>query len=134
MQFSPLNLDQPGDLVAHAFHGTWLGGEYRVENCDAWLLLGTNPIVSHQYWANNPVGQTLDQVLSISNYDPGSRVNFTAVAPIPLSHGVRSTLSAVFFWARLVYALVYLVGVPWLRTVVWFVSVIGMIMIAVQLF
>jgi uncharacterized MAPEG superfamily protein len=42
--------------------------------------------------------------------------------------------AAIFFWARLVYALVYLIGVPWLRTVVWFVSVIGMIMIAVQLF
>ena len=40
----------------------------------------------------------------------------------------------IFFWARLVYAPVYLIGVPWLRTVVWFVSVIGMIMIAVQLF
>jgi uncharacterized MAPEG superfamily protein len=42
--------------------------------------------------------------------------------------------AAIFFWARLVYALVYLIGVPWLRTGVWFVSVIGMIMIAVQLF
>lgn len=57
MQFSPLTLDQPGDLVAHAFHGTWMGGEYRLEDCDAWLLVGTNPIVSHQYWANNPVGR-----------------------------------------------------------------------------
>jgi uncharacterized MAPEG superfamily protein len=42
--------------------------------------------------------------------------------------------AAIFFWARLVYALVYLIGVPWLRTVVWFVSVIGMAMIAVALF
>ena len=57
MQFSPLTLDQPGDLVAHAFHGTWMGGEVRVEDCEAWLLVGTNPIVSHQYWANNPVGR-----------------------------------------------------------------------------
>jgi uncharacterized MAPEG superfamily protein len=40
----------------------------------------------------------------------------------------------IFFWARLVYAAIYLVGVPWLRTLVWFVSVIGMVMIAVQLF
>jgi uncharacterized MAPEG superfamily protein len=39
----------------------------------------------------------------------------------------------IFFWARLVYAIVYLIGVPWLRTVVWFVSVIGMVIIAVQL-
>jgi uncharacterized MAPEG superfamily protein len=40
----------------------------------------------------------------------------------------------IFFWARLVYALVYLIGVPWLRTGVWFVSVIGMAMVAVPLF
>jgi len=39
----------------------------------------------------------------------------------------------VFFWARLVHALIYLLGVPWLRTVAWVVSVIGMVMIAVQL-
>src|SRR5579872_2708063 len=42
--------------------------------------------------------------------------------------------ATIFFWARLVYAVVYLIGVPWLRTVVWFVSVIGMVIIAVQLF
>jgi len=42
--------------------------------------------------------------------------------------------ATIFFWARLVYAVVYLAGVPWLRTVVWFVSVVGMVMIAVQLF
>jgi uncharacterized MAPEG superfamily protein len=40
----------------------------------------------------------------------------------------------IFFWARLAYAVIYLLGVPWLRTVAWFVSVIGMVMIAWQLF
>jgi len=39
----------------------------------------------------------------------------------------------LFFWARLAYALVYLAGIPWLRTLVWVVSVIGMILIFVQL-
>lgn len=39
----------------------------------------------------------------------------------------------LFFWARLVYALVYLAGIPWLRTAVWTVSVIGMILIFGQL-
>ena len=62
MQFSPLTLDQPGDLVAHAFHGTWMGGENRLENCDTWLLMGTNPVVSHQYFANNPVGRITNAV------------------------------------------------------------------------
>jgi uncharacterized MAPEG superfamily protein len=39
----------------------------------------------------------------------------------------------LFFWARLTYALVYLAGIPWLRTAVWAVSVIGMLLIFVQL-
>ena len=39
----------------------------------------------------------------------------------------------LFFWARLVYAFVYLAGIPWLRTAVWLVSVIGLILIFVQL-
>lgn len=35
----------------------------------------------------------------------------------------------IFFWARLAYAFVYLAGIPWLRTGVWFVSVIGLALI-----
>ena len=35
----------------------------------------------------------------------------------------------IFFWARLVYAIVYIVGVPWVRTAVWGVSVIGLVLI-----
>jgi uncharacterized MAPEG superfamily protein len=36
----------------------------------------------------------------------------------------------IFFWARLAYALIYLIGIPWLRTLAWAVSVIGLVMIA----
>lgn len=39
----------------------------------------------------------------------------------------------IFFWARLVYALVYVAGIPWLRTGVWVVSVAGLVMIFLQL-
>lgn len=38
----------------------------------------------------------------------------------------------VFFWARVAYAVVYLIGIPWLRTAVWTVSVIGLVMIFSQ--
>jgi uncharacterized MAPEG superfamily protein len=38
----------------------------------------------------------------------------------------------LFFWARLVYAIVYIAGVPWVRTAVWSVSVIGLILIFLQ--
>jgi uncharacterized MAPEG superfamily protein len=39
----------------------------------------------------------------------------------------------LFFWARLAYAAIYVAGIPWLRTAVWTVSVIGLILIFVQL-
>jgi uncharacterized MAPEG superfamily protein len=61
-------------------------------------------------------------------------VVFTALVLVAVvANKTNSTTAmgaAIFFWARLVYALVYLIGVPWLRTVVWFVSVIGMAMVA----
>lgn len=40
----------------------------------------------------------------------------------------------IFFWARVAYAVVYVAGIPWLRTGVWFVSAIGMAMIFLQFF
>lgn len=40
--------------------------------------------------------------------------------------------AAVFFWARVAYAVVYVAGVPWLRTGVWAVSVVGLVMILAQ--
>jgi uncharacterized MAPEG superfamily protein len=40
----------------------------------------------------------------------------------------------LFFWARVVYAGVYVAGIPWVRTAVWTVSVIGLILILSQLF
>lgn len=39
----------------------------------------------------------------------------------------------LFFWARLAYALVYVAGVPWARTGVWAVSVLGLLLIFLQL-
>lgn len=39
----------------------------------------------------------------------------------------------IFFWARVVYAAVFLAGIPWLRTGVWTVSMIGLILIFLQL-
>ncbi|MGE5149175.1 MAG: MAPEG family protein [Rhodospirillaceae bacterium] len=65
-------------------------------------------------------------------------VLFTALVLIAAVAGKANATTAmgamIFFWARLVYAVVYLIGVPWLRTVVWFVSVIGMVMVAWPLF
>jgi uncharacterized MAPEG superfamily protein len=39
----------------------------------------------------------------------------------------------LFFWARVTYAVVYLAGIPWLRTAVWLVSIVGLALIFLQL-
>lgn len=65
-------------------------------------------------------------------------VLFTALVLIAQVAGKANAMTApgasIFFWARLVYAGVYLAGISWVRTAVWFVSVIGMAIIAGQLF
>ena len=50
------------------------------------------------------------------------------------ANAMTATGALIFFWARLVYALIYLLGVAWLRTVAWAVSVVGMVMIAIPIF
>jgi uncharacterized MAPEG superfamily protein len=61
-------------------------------------------------------------------------VLFSALVLIAAVAGKANATTAmgamIFFWARLAYAVIYLIGIPWLRTLAWFVSVIGMVMIA----
>jgi uncharacterized MAPEG superfamily protein len=64
-------------------------------------------------------------------------VLFAALVLIAVFSGKTNAMTLLgaqlFFWARLVYAFVYLAGIPWLRTGVWTVSVIGLILIFAQL-
>jgi len=39
----------------------------------------------------------------------------------------------LFLWARVAYAAIYVAGIPYLRTAAWLVSVIGLVMIFLQL-
>jgi uncharacterized MAPEG superfamily protein len=39
----------------------------------------------------------------------------------------------LFFWGRVAHWVIYLAGIPWLRTAAWAVSVIGMAMIFIRL-
>jgi uncharacterized MAPEG superfamily protein len=61
-------------------------------------------------------------------------VLFAALVLIAAAAGKANATTAtgamIFFWARLAYVAIYLIGIPWLRTLAWFVSVIGMAMIA----
>ena len=39
----------------------------------------------------------------------------------------------LFFWGRLAYAVIYLAGIVYLRTAAWLVSIIGLVLIFLQL-
>ena len=39
----------------------------------------------------------------------------------------------IFLYARIAYAVVYIAGLPWIRTAVWAVSIVGLAMIFLQL-
>ena len=49
------------------------------------------------------------------------------------SNGTTLLGAQIFFWARVAYALVYIAGLPWIRTGVWAVSIVGLAMIFLQL-
>jgi len=56
------------------------------------------------------------------------------VAQIAGVHNAATLLGAqLFFWGRLAHAIVYIAGIPWLRTAAWGVSVVGLVMIFLQL-
>ena len=64
-------------------------------------------------------------------------VLFAALVLVATAAGKANAMTAmgamVFFWGRLAYAVIYLAGIAWLRTAAWFVSVIGMALIAIEL-
>jgi len=65
-------------------------------------------------------------------------VLFVALVLLVVATGKSNQMTALgaelFFWGRFAYALIYLAGWPWVRTLSWFVSVVGMVLIALQLF
>jgi len=65
-------------------------------------------------------------------------IPFTALVLTAQAAGKFGALTALgaqlFFYARLVHAAVYIVGIPYLRTLVWIVSVVGMALFVVAIF
>lgn len=60
-------------------------------------------------------------------------VMFTPLVFAIIYLGISSPLSALgaalFFWGRVAFAPLYYFGVPWLRTLAWFVSIVGIILL-----
>ena len=64
-------------------------------------------------------------------------VLFAALVLIAAVAGKANATTALgaelFFWSRLVYALIYWIGIPWVRTAAWGVSIVGLVLIFIQL-
>ena len=65
-------------------------------------------------------------------------IPFAAVvlaAQIAGKNGPMTALGVqLFFWFRIAHAAIYIVGIPYLRTLAWVGSVVGMAMVAVAVF
>ncbi len=65
-------------------------------------------------------------------------VVFAAVVLAAVAAGRTNEMTLLgaqlFFWGRLAYAVCYLGGIPYLRTASWLVSIIGIVLILIQLF
>jgi len=57
------------------------------------------------------------------------------LAVVVLGKANATTLlgAQLFFWGRVAYAAIYLAGLPWLRTLSWLGSIIGLLLIFLQI-
>ena len=65
-------------------------------------------------------------------------VLFAAVVLAAVAAGTTNDMTLLgaqlFFWGRVAYAVCYLGGIPYARTASWLVSIIGIVLILIQLF
>jgi uncharacterized MAPEG superfamily protein len=64
-------------------------------------------------------------------------VLFAALVLVAQVSGKTNAMTALgaqlFFWGRLLYAPVYIAGIAWVRTALWGVSILGLILILLHL-
>ena len=64
-------------------------------------------------------------------------VPFVALVLVAHAVGVSNAATVMgaqlFFYARVAYAVIYIAGIPWIRTIVWIAGLVGMLMILRQL-
>jgi uncharacterized MAPEG superfamily protein len=53
---------------------------------------------------------------------------------LPRHNGMTVLGAQLYFWARLVYVPVYAAGIPYLRTLIWAASIVGIVLLLTALF
>lgn len=54
-----------------------------------------------------------------------------ALTVLKLTSAHTALGSELYFWARLLYVFVYIIGIPYFRAVVWAVSILGLLLLVV---
>jgi len=95
---------------------------------------GIGPLVG----ARDDMAEPLPQVGRVRRANQNMLEALGMFAPVALLaihlDATSATLgAAVFFWARVAFAPLYLLGVPWLRTLVWLAGVVGILMMIFKL-
>jgi uncharacterized MAPEG superfamily protein len=96
-------------------------------------------------WAASPRDNALGPMVGVAGRMERARANFMETFALFVAavlagcllqrHTAATALGAqLYFWARLVYVPVYALGIPYLRTLIWAVSIAGIVMLLVPLF
>jgi uncharacterized MAPEG superfamily protein len=66
-----------------------------------------------------------------------SLILFAVLVLVAHIAGIRNEMTLLgaqlFFWGRVAHAVIYIAGIAWLRTAAWAVSVVGLVLIFLQL-
>ena len=96
-------------------------------------------------WAASPRDEVKPPLSGIGGRLDRARANFLETFPLFLAvvvaahllqrHDATTVLGAqLYFWARLAHLPVYVAGIPYLRTLIWAVSIVGIVMVLGALF
>lgn len=120
-------------LLAGALVLTWVmvfsAGVLRT---GAWTPGGMKIAFGNRHDVAEPTGAVARAVRAGANMVENLPLFIGAIAVVHLGgkNGDRTVLGAhLFFWARLAYWPVYLAGVPYVRTLIWYVSIAGIAVI-----
>lgn len=96
-------------------------------------------------WAAGARDAVLPPLTGIGGRLDRARANFLETFPLFLAvvlaahllqrHDHMTVLGAqLYFWARLIYVPLYVAGIPYVRTLAWAVSIVGVVLLLVALF
>ena len=96
-------------------------------------------------WAASARDEIKPPLTSIGGRLDRARANFLETFPLFVAvvliahllqrHSGMTVLGAqLYFWARLAYVPVYAAGIPYLRTLIWAVSIVGIVLLLTALF